>query len=131
MGTLTGLQVELTHEAIDGRRFPPGVETTAYRLVQEGLTNVARHAGVGQAHIHLEADDSVLRLLVVDEGAGFKPAELPEGISTGLDGMRERAYLLGGQLTIESSPGKGTRLEAVLPLAGMLERRNQGRTAEL
>lgn len=129
-GSRAGLQVELTHEAVDGRRFPAQVETTAYRLIQEGLTNVARHGQVDRAHVHLEASDSLLRLMVVDEGVGFDSSELDRQISTGLAGMRERAFLLGGQFTIETSPGKGTRLEASLPLDARLERRDQPRAGK-
>jgi signal transduction histidine kinase len=112
----TGIRVEFRHEGIEGR-LDPGIETTAYRIVQEALTNVARHAAVDAATVRVRAADGVLGLQVVDRGRGFDPgAAASRPRSGGLDGMRERARLAGGRLTIESRPGGGTRLTAELPL---------------
>jgi signal transduction histidine kinase len=112
----TGVRVEFRHEGIEGR-LDPGIETTAYRIVQEALTNVARHAGVDAATVRVRAADGVLGLQVADRGRGFDPGASPSrSRSGGLDGMRERARLAGGRLTIESRPGGGARLTAELPL---------------
>jgi PAS domain S-box-containing protein len=114
----TKVEVTLKHTGLEGRRFAPEIETAAYRIVQEALTNVARHAGVSDATVRLWADHDTLGLQIEDRGAGFDPdAVLAAGATTGLAGMRERAVLLGGQLTIESQIGAGTRLTAELPIA--------------
>ncbi len=111
------LKVKTIHNSISGRRFASEVESTAYRIVQEGLTNIARHAGVDQATVRLWTGGEVLGIQMEDCGRGFvvESAE-PVARSSGLSGMRERVLLLGGEFTIESSPGAGTRLTAELPL---------------
>jgi PAS domain S-box-containing protein len=111
----TGIQVEVDLADLD-RRFPPEVETAAFRIVQEGLTNVARHAKARQALVHLWHDDARLHIQVMDEGNGFDPATRVGRDSTGLSGMRERAALLGGCLTVQSEPGWGTILTAEIPI---------------
>jgi len=83
--------------------------------VQEALTNVARHAHVAEVEVSLEARAESLELRVEDRGRGFEPASATPGGSGGLAGMQERARLLGGRLRVESAPGRGTRLVAVLP----------------
>lgn len=94
----------------------PDVETAAYRIVQESLTNVVRHAGADYVNIHVWQENATLRLQVTDNGVGFDESRLPSGIySSGLSGMRHRADVLGGSLDITSS-GDGTRISAVLPL---------------
>lgn len=97
-------------------RFPEPVETTAYRIVQEALTNVARHAGVNEVKVTMEADHDVLRLRIEDHGGGFDPGKLARE-SSGILGMHDRAFLAGGTLTIDSSPGKGTLVTCDLPLS--------------
>ncbi len=114
----TGLHIDFENGVADSRRFPPIIETAAYRIIQEGVTNATRHAEVRHITVELQADDHVLHLEVRDQGRGFDAAALlAPGTSTGLAGMRERAGLLGGNLVIESAPGAGTRLRANLPLA--------------
>src|SRR5574337_67700 len=109
--------IALTHTGIETRRFPPAVETAAYRIVQEALTNVARHAGVKDATVRVWAGDEILGVEIKDAGIGFDPkAALTSPRSSGLVGMRERAELLGGHLSVESTPGAGTRVIAELPL---------------
>ena len=96
-------------------RQPPPVETAVYRIVQEALTNVARHAGVRQVTVQVLSDGNVTAL-IEDVGRGFDVGEaLARHTSTGLSGMRERVELLGGQIMIESSPGSGTRIMADIP----------------
>lgn len=114
----TQVRVELRHQGIR-RRFPPEVESAAYRTIQEALTNVARHAEVHHATVRLLADNATLMLRIDDAGRGFQVAAI-EGQHTtgGLSGMRERLQLIGGSLTIESAPGAGTHVIAELPLLG-------------
>ena len=112
----TKIRVHFTHAGLD-RRFAPEVETTAYRLVQEALTNTARHAGVIDVAVQLCADAGQLEVQIEDQGCGFEPEKtLRAGRTSGLAGMLERAALLGGRLIIESTPGAGARLCAELPL---------------
>ena len=86
--TQTGIDVEADLLGLE-RRFPPEVETAAFRIVQEGLTNVARHAGTTVAWVHLWHDAGRLYVQVVDEGKGFDAAARVARGSTGLSGMRE------------------------------------------
>ncbi len=118
----TGVQVVFKHVGIEGRRFAPQVETTVYRVVQEALTNVARHANVDNVTVRLWADEETMEVQIEDLGSGFDPnAVLSGGTSGGLSGMYERVALLGGRLTIESRPGAGTRVTADIPLSGSSE----------
>lgn len=114
--TQTRIQVSFEQTGLE-RRFPPAVETAAYRIVQEGLTNVARHAGVTAVGVRLWATSDTLNLLIEDHGAGFDPqSALRAHNSSGLTGMQERAALLGGQCRVESRPGQGTKIIAQFPL---------------
>jgi signal transduction histidine kinase len=107
-----------------GQRFRPEVETAAYRMVQEGLANTARHAGVSAVTVRVWTDRGQLCLQVEDRGVGFNPEAVPhEGSTSGLAGMRERAELLGGRLVVESVPGAGTCLTAELPAPAEEEKR--------
>jgi signal transduction histidine kinase len=92
-------------------RFPPEIEASAYFVVAEALTNVAKHAGAQSANVTARVDDSVLRVHVRDDGVGGARAD-----GTGLLGLNDRVAALGGQLEIESPPGDGTRIAATLPL---------------
>ena len=111
----TGVRVDFHHYGLD-RRFPADVETAAYRLVQEALTNVARHAQAPEVDVHVRSRADVLWLRVADGGVGFDPTRAGRGDSMGLVGMRDRVSSLGGELRVDSSPGQGTFLTAWLPL---------------
>jgi len=117
----TGVRVHLEHSGLD-RRFAPEIETAAYRVTQEALTNVARHASVKEATARLWATQDTLHVQVEDRGQGFREAALAAPASIGLSGMRERAVALGGNLIIESTPGVGTCVTLEVPLSGSLER---------
>jgi len=119
----TGVSVNFKHSGVEGRRFTSEIEICGYRIVQEALTNVARHAGVSEASVRLWADDNSLLVQIEDAGRGFDVSKLVAGLSSGVSGIRERAYMLGGSPTIESAPGDGTRITAELPLNGFIERR--------
>ncbi|MBA4065593.1 MAG: hypothetical protein C0501_18140 [Isosphaera sp.] len=115
----TGVAVDLRlPDAAD--RFPPEVETAAYRIVQEALTNVVKHAAATRVSVVVERRPGQLTAIVEDDGRGFEPDALGEprrpGDPLGLAGMRERAALVGGSVEVESSPGKGTTVYARLPL---------------
>jgi signal transduction histidine kinase len=113
--TQTGIRVVFEHTGLE-RRLPAAVETAAYRIVQESLTNVARHASVTEVAVTLWAQGKHLCVEVYDRGRGFDSRRAWRDARTfGLVGMRERAVLLGGQLAICSVPGRGTQLSAILP----------------
>jgi signal transduction histidine kinase len=107
-----GLPVELTVEG-EPRRLPPGIDRSAYRIVQEGLTNTLKHAGPAHATVRLRYGDEALELEVLDDGRG---PGVNGGGGFGLLGMRERAALYGGALAAEARPGGGYALRARLPL---------------
>jgi signal transduction histidine kinase len=110
----TGVAVDLQHSGLDGR-LSPALETVVFRVVQEALTNVARHAGVTTATVQILGDHDVI-VRIEDHGQGFDPDTVRAAADTaGLAGMRERVTLLGGELTIDSAPGEGTRVIAQLP----------------
>jgi signal transduction histidine kinase len=95
-------------------------ELTAYRVVQEALTNVARHAGARSVEVSLRARGGRAEIEVRDDGAGFDPARQPES-AHGLTGMRHRVEAAGGALEVQSAPGRGTRILARLPLASEVD----------
>jgi signal transduction histidine kinase len=100
-----------------GRERLPGVmETAIYRIVQESLTNIARHANAHSVSVLVERRDSAVVAVIEDDGSGFDSASITGDRHLGLVGMRERAELLGGKLTIESTLGKGTSIFVQIPL---------------
>jgi signal transduction histidine kinase len=107
-----GLPVELRIEGT-GRPLPPGVDLSAYRIVQEALTNSVKHAGPARASVLLRYGDRDLELEVVDDGRGLRSSTTP---GHGLAGMRERTALLGGDLDVGPAPGGGFAVRARLPL---------------
>lgn len=111
------LGIDLAMTGFDGHRLLPEVETALYRIVQESLTNVARHAQAKTASVFIERREHVVRAIIEDDGKGFDPetASKQEG-HLGLYGIRERAELLGGTLTIESGLGRGASLFIEIPL---------------
>jgi PAS domain S-box-containing protein len=121
------LEIDFKHAGLE-RRFPPEIETAAYRIIQEGCTNIIRHAGVKHANIRVWSEADVLHIHVEDRGAGFEVEPVITGGSgKGLSGMRERALLTGGTLEIHSRPSQGTTLVAHLPLNDHIERREDDR----
>jgi signal transduction histidine kinase len=100
-------------------RLPPDLEIAVYRLVQEAVNNAIKHADASRIEIAIADGDGVLRARVSDDGAGFDPAQADEGF--GLTGMRERAALLGGRVAIDSTIGRGTVVEAELPIVSALD----------
>ncbi len=119
MATLSGLKLALSLPESDPR-FPPLVEITLYRVIQEALNNIARHAGALRVEITLTIDSGRLRLRIKDDGRGFDLEAMRQrvqaGSSLGLLGMEERVQLAGGQFTLESESGKGTAIEVQFAL---------------
>jgi signal transduction histidine kinase len=111
----SGLTVHFEPLIRGGERLPPEVETALYRIVQESLTNVVKHAHASTVSIVLARGDDSVSLVVEDDGVGFDP-EIPSDGGIGLVGMQERVALLGGRLSIESRPGAGTTFQAEVPL---------------
>lgn len=120
--TLTGAPVTFAAEAI-----PPLatlVKVALYRVLQEALSNVRRHAHSTSTAIHLSADATHVSLRVEDTGRGFSPPPLigPDATERsqhiGLRGMRDRAAMVGGEVTVDSEPGAGTRVRVRVPLEG-------------
>ena len=96
------------------------IQTTAFRIAQEAITNVLRHARAEFVALFVVTDENQLRMKIIDDGMGFDVAKTNNGTAEratfGLTGMKERAALLGGQVSITSSPGQGTTVEVSLPI---------------
>src|SRR5437764_1104461 len=118
----SGIAIDV-HARGPNTRLLPSAESAVYRIVQEALTNVARHSGAAHAGVVLERRDGYIHVVVEDDGRGFDPERvaMPDADRIqrlGLVGMRERAALVGGTMDIESAPGKGTTLFVRFPGAG-------------
>ncbi|SQD93172.1 putative two-component sensor [Candidatus Bipolaricaulis anaerobius] len=107
----TGIAVEV--DVPPGRRFPPEVETAAYRVIQEALENAQRHAAARRVEIRLARTRGGIVGEVTDDGQGFDPERAGSGL--GLSGMKEWVGLLGGELRVRSGPGKGTHVTFSIP----------------
>lgn len=103
------------HGLDDGTRLAPEIETVVYRVVQEALTNVARHAAASAASVVVAREGARVRAVVEDDGRGFEPAAV-ERASLGLGGMTERAALVGGSVDVDSGPGRGTTVRLEVPV---------------
>jgi PAS domain S-box-containing protein len=109
------LRVAFKTVALGQERLPQEVETALYRIAQEALTNVTRHAHATHADVLLQRNGDRVTLIVEDNGCGFEPAEHAGVDSIGLLGMRERCEMLGGVFRLESAPGRGTTLVGEIP----------------
>ncbi len=118
-GAGMGVQVEFQRRGVE-RRLPSAVELALYRMAQEALNNIARHAQAGRAWLHFTFTENEAALEIGDDGLGFSvpksPAEFAPGGHFGLLGLYERAELIGAKLNIESAAGQGTRLTVTVPL---------------
>ena len=104
----SGLSILHNLDPFSERRVDKIIETTVFRVAQEALTNIVRHAGAKEANLTLTIDADHLQLSVLDSGCGFDPARVSPGRSSGLSGMQERANLAGGFFYLQSTPGEGT-----------------------
>lgn len=116
-----GIEIDFLPENIPGS-VRPDVALCLFRIVQEGLRNLKKHSGVAKAQVRLRRAGDNLLVSVCDEGVGFDVRELREKEGLGIRSMEERAYFLGGRFEIHSESGKGTRIEACVPLQPKSER---------
>ena len=120
-----GVKADFHAIGFDGLRLPPQTEITLYRIVQEALTNVAKHAGATEVSVLLEVRRPSIVAIIEDDGRGFDvpgaPSASPGEQRLGLHGMQERASLIDGLLTIESAPGTGTAVFVGVPLKGNVD----------
>ncbi|HEX6212297.1 MAG TPA: GAF domain-containing protein [Methylomirabilota bacterium] len=120
-GRTRGITVAVDSAGLAGGRLPAVVETSLYRIMQEALSNVARHAGARKVRVQLERRDATIALVVEDDGQGFDPAQPPARPTAarglGIHSMRERAAVHRGALAIDSAPGRGTRVSVEIPVA--------------
>jgi two-component system, NarL family, sensor histidine kinase DevS len=112
--TTTGLEIDAEIDITSDERLAPELETTVYRIVQEALTNIGKHARAHSVSLSVRCVDHELRLSVVDDGTGFDPQASTGGF--GLTGMRERVELAGGELRVEPGESEGTIVSARLPV---------------
>jgi signal transduction histidine kinase len=116
MNEKLGLEIQFAMTKIN-ERLPANVEIAFYRIVQEALNNVVRHAKASHVDVLITRRDDCLVLMIEDDGIGFIPADAAKGKRLGLNGMRERAEMLDGKLLIESVPEKGTVILVEVPYA--------------
>ena len=121
----TGIRAKLTHHGLD-ERLPADVEVCIYRIVQEALTNVARHSGALECSVNVTRQSDNVNLVIEDQGRGLNGARLSGPRGLGLIGMRERAQALNGRFTIEDRPEGGTRVSVTLPVPPATEARLAG-----
>lgn len=114
-GTRTGIEVEM-QMCVDGAALPEDLGSSAFRILQESLTNVARHAKATHVRIRFVQTPTLLTLEVIDNGIGLPPQRLDETTSLGIVGMRERALAVGGSLSITGIPFSGTTVLLSVPL---------------
>jgi two-component system CheB/CheR fusion protein len=115
----SGISADYVTTGIEEVRLPNNIETTVYRIVQEATNNVLKHAAAKSLSVSLELRSRVLTVIVEDDGVGFDAQALQHSLEErriGVAGMRERAAIVGGELTVESSLGHGTTVRARLPL---------------
>ena len=111
-----GMEVELHVDPVEHHLTPDGL-LVLYRIVQEALTNAARHGGADTARVTIRYNDGFIDARVVDTGRGFSPDRvLSTGRGLGLMGMQERAVMVGGRLQVESRPGEGTKVKVRIPV---------------
>jgi two-component system sensor histidine kinase UhpB len=130
--SLDEVGVRVKFDSMDeAMRLPPQIETTLFRIAQEAISNIVRHAQARSVSIALWREGEVACLWIEDDGCGFEPAQIsgqPLPMQRlGLLGMRERAELVGGEVLVDSAPGRGTRLEVHIPLTGTGEVRDDGK----
>jgi PAS domain S-box-containing protein len=120
-GATRGVAVALETAGLDRDRMPAAVETALYRIMQEALSNVARHAGAKGARVRVERRAATVAMTVEDDGRGFdlaqRPAPATAARGLGIHTMRERAAVLRGVFTLDARPGAGTRVTVEIPLA--------------
>jgi PAS domain S-box-containing protein len=116
-----GIAVEIDTGGLGPGRLSAAIETALYRIMQEALSNVVRHAGARRVRLRLDRFGAMVSMVIADDGRGFDPDRPPAPATAahglGIHTMRERALVLNGTLTIQSAPGAGTRVSVEMPLA--------------
>jgi signal transduction histidine kinase len=116
-----GISVTVTLDDVDAL-LPPEFEVNLFRIIQESLNNILKHARAAEARITLTKQPGGLRLVVQDNGSGFAPSQLettpPEQRGFGLHQIAERARMMGARMDLQSQPGQGTRLIVEVPFQG-------------
>jgi PAS domain S-box-containing protein len=129
-GTRTGVEVDFHAAGLDDGRLPAATETALYRVILEALANVLKHARAARVSVVLQGAQGQVVAIVEDDGCGFDPGPTLIGPTTehrlGILGMRERVALLGGELTIDTEPGRGTTVIATVPLPAKTEEARDG-----
>ncbi len=119
-GRLYGIRVDVHLQGLDGRRLPTEIEVVLYRVVQETLTNTAKHAQADNISVVINSSVNQVSMIIEDDGHGFDVErvmqETEQTGTLGLHGIRERALSVGGEATIESSPGHGTSVYVTIPI---------------
>jgi PAS domain S-box-containing protein len=123
----TNIKVNFQHRNILDKRFESTIETAVFRIIQEALTNVARYADTEEVEVIVQLEEKKIKVEINDQGQGFDLSEVDTLSHVGLSSMRERAFTVGGLLEINSVPGQGTRIQAIIPLEGQVERRQHER----
>jgi signal transduction histidine kinase len=113
----TGIALSFAHHDVPDA-IPNDTALCLYRVIQEGLRNIANHAKANEARLVLQGLDGGVSLLIRDLGIGFDAREVQEKPGIGLAGMRERVRLVGGTISLRSEPGKGTEIQVSVPLGG-------------
>lgn len=119
----TQIEVQFDHFNLS-RPIPQAVSTASYRIIQEALTNVARHSGAKKVAARVWTDDKSIYMVIEDQGVGFSPEAVKTRICIGLRSMQERAIALGGAVRIDSASGEGTIVRAELPLRNVTGRQS-------
>ena len=117
----TNIQVIHNINPLEERRFSSLIEITVFRLIQEALTNAARHADITEISVSMVMEPGALRITIVDQGKGFNIENLNSGESTGISSMRERVSWVGGDFSIHSTLGEGTIISGEFPIEDMEE----------
>lgn len=118
----TGIKVHFTHKGLP-ERLPLHIEVAAYRIIQEALTNVAKHAGAEDVKVAVMRLKNVIKLSIEDKGRGFDVTKVSTKEAYGISGMKNRALFVGGNLLVTSAPGQGTVIACTLPIVGIQELR--------
>jgi signal transduction histidine kinase len=113
----TGIQAVFNDPVSEGLELDEGTKTGLFRILQESITNVTKHSEASKVHVDLVQEKGGLCLRISDDGKGFEKQMLKEKRTLGILGMKERAEMMGGHCDVESSPGKGTTVTAIVPLS--------------
>lgn len=107
--------------------LPPDMRHNIFLIVKEALTNALKHAGAGEVHVQAKVTGPTLEILVADDGKGFDPQSLPEGLRNGMGNMRRRTATMNAQLDIQSAPGKGTKVVLAVDIANSARKKEDRR----